>query len=94
MRNRCAKNDIPFNLDPEFFRVILALCPVLGIPMMRKSKTLDNRATVDRLIPSLGYVKGNVAWMSSRANRIKTDATLQELQLVAQFVENSQNYSV
>ena len=38
--------------------------------------------TIDKLIPSLGYTKGNVWVISRRANMIKSDATLEELELL------------
>ena len=38
--------------------------------------------TIDKLIPSLGYTKGNVWIVSRRANMIKSDATLEELELL------------
>jgi hypothetical protein len=45
----------------------------------------DASPELDRIVPSLGYVKGNVLVVSRRANRIKTDATVEELQQVASF---------
>ena len=43
--------------------------------------------SLDRLIPELGYVKGNIAVVSTRANIIKRDATPEELMKVAKFYE-------
>jgi hypothetical protein len=45
----------------------------------------DFSPSIDRIIPSLGYVRGNVVIVSMRANRIKTDATDAELRRVAKF---------
>jgi hypothetical protein len=42
---------------------------------------------LDRLIPELGYVKGNIAVVSTRANTLKRDATPEELMKVARFYE-------
>lgn len=36
--------------------------------------------SIDRLVPSLGYVRGNVNIISNRANLLKKDATLQEIE--------------
>jgi hypothetical protein len=41
---------------------------------------------VDRIVPELGYVKGNVIVVSCRANRIKSDATPDELERIASAV--------
>jgi hypothetical protein len=38
--------------------------------------------TIDKIDPKKGYVKGNVWIISFRANRIKYDASLEELALI------------
>ena len=43
--------------------------------------------SLDRLIPKLGYVKGNIVIVSTRANTIKRDATPEELMKIAKFYE-------
>lgn len=88
IKKRAEKSGIPFNIEvsdvvaPEF-------CPVLGIRLQRLPglEMRDEAPSVDRLIPELGYVKGNVIVISFRANRIKNDATIEELQKVANFYE-------
>ena len=40
---------------------------------------MDNSPTIDRIVPELGYVKGNVVVVSAKANRIKNDATITEI---------------
>ena len=42
---------------------------------------------LDRFKPALGYVKGNIYIISFRANRIKGNATLEEIQKVIKYVE-------
>jgi hypothetical protein len=39
------------------------------------------------MIPALGYVTGNVQWISHRANMLRRDATAEELRLVAAYAE-------
>ena len=34
-----------------------------------------------------GYIKGNVAWISGRANRIKYDASIEELRQIVDWME-------
>lgn len=60
-------------------------CPVLGISMRRNKGGVtrkDNSPSLDRIIPALGYVPGNVRVISWRANNLKRDATLEELELI------------
>ena len=40
-----------------------------------------HRATVDKIIPENGYTVGNIVWCSRRANFIKSDLTLNEMEL-------------
>lgn len=37
--------------------------------------------TVDRIVPERGYVKGNVVWCIEKCNRMKNDATIDELKI-------------
>lgn len=64
------------------------LCPVLGIPInygVNNGNVHDSSPSLDRRIPELGYVKGNVQIISAKANRIKTNATPEELRKVADY---------
>jgi len=66
-------------------------CPVLGIPINYGHLKLgrDHRPSIDRRDNSKGYVPGNVAVMSWRANRTKNDASLDELRSVVSWLEGS-----
>ena len=93
---RATKAGVPFDLSPEDI-TIPHLCPVLGTPIIVGSgKPTDNSPSLDRVVPLLGYVKGNVLVISNRANRIKNNATIAELRQVADFFENhmSNNWMV
>ena len=87
-RRTAKKIGVPFDITiddifiPEF-------CPVLGIKLIR-TRMCRNDATpsIDRIIPKKGYVRENIMVISMRANRIKTDATFEELIKVADFYSN------
>lgn len=78
---------IDFNLTEDDI-IVPAFCPVLGIPIKRSARNPDNRPSIDRIIPSHGYVRGNVIVVSVRANRIKNDSTVAELGMIYTFYKS------
>jgi len=90
-RHRARKKNLPFDLFVEDI-VIPERCPALGIPLISGSKgSMDNWPSVDRKVPELGYVRGNICVISYKANRMKSNGTLEELiNLVRWLTGNSQ----
>jgi len=79
---RAARLKVPFDLDPEYLESIwTGVCPVFNceIYLFDRSRNDEQAAELDRIVPSLGYVKGNVAFLSRRANRLKNNVTSFEL---------------
>lgn len=82
-RARARARVLPFDLTIDDI-TLPAHCPVLGIPIaVGHGKLSNNSPTLDRIVPQLGYVRGNVAVISYKANAIKRDASPEELQRVA-----------
>lgn len=83
-RRRARELNIPF--DIKFTDIIIPeYCPVLGFKL-----TTDNRETnpsLDRILPELGYVVGNIQVISMRANRLKNDATIEELEKLILYMK-------
>lgn len=84
-----AKNrGLEFNLTLDDI-VIPEVCPYLGIPLTQR---LDGNgrswssASVDRMDPTKGYVKGNIEIISTKANTMKNNASPEELLMFAQNV--------
>jgi hypothetical protein len=67
-------------------------CPVLGLELIYGCTAEEGRrfnsATLDRKINSLGYVKGNVFVISHRANRMKADASIPDLQAIIRYMQS------
>jgi hypothetical protein len=61
--------------------VIPERCPVLGFKMEHTGHQ-DTSPSVDRIDSSKGYTPDNVWIISQRANRIKNNATLEEIKLL------------
>jgi len=82
-RRRAKAKGLPFDLSREDIE-IPAVCPLLGIPLASSEGAPGpNSPSLDRKIPHLGYVKGNVWVISHRANSMKLDATIEEIELLA-----------
>jgi len=64
-------------------------CPILGIPIRFEQGGLcDNSISYDRIDNTRGYHADNLMILSYRANRLKSDATLEELKLLAEFYQS------
>ena len=83
-KRRAAECNIPFDLDWKSLE-IPENCPILGIKL--GTHTRESTASLDRVIPSLGYVNSNVRIISMRANRLKNDATVEELQKILEYMK-------
>lgn len=67
-------------------------CPLLDIPLWKNpEESCANSYSLDRIDSSKGYVKGNVWVISKRANAIKSDATLEELELIVKNLKDKIN---
>lgn len=87
-KSRATKNKIPFSINISDI-VIPDICPALGIPLVKVgSKMTDNSPTLDRIIPDLGYVKDNIIVISNRANRIKSNASANEIYMIYKWLED------
>lgn len=93
IKYHCKISTLPFDLDLPYLEAIATNhCPVFGIKFtwrlsrLGKGKSLDTTPQLDRLVPELGYVKGNVAFLSKRANRMKDDGTMEEHYAIADWI--------
>jgi hypothetical protein len=65
------------------------MCPALGIKMeWGNKKGTRISPSLDKIIPDKGYMKGNVAFISLKANSIKSDATPEEVMSAAKWLES------
>lgn len=88
LKNRAKQYNIPFNLKKEDL-IIPEICPILEIPISLYNENKMNCVSWDRIIPELGYVKGNVKAISVRANLMKNDASIKE---IFTFIKNIESY--
>lgn len=64
-------------------------CPILGIPLkFNRGNQEDNSYSIDRIDSTKGYTADNIIVISWKANRLKNNATDQELQQLAEFYKH------
>lgn len=76
------KRNIPFDLKVvDLYELDYPItCPILGIPLkFNRVKVEDNSYSIDRIDSSLGYSMDNIRVISYRANKLKNNATTDEL---------------
>lgn len=84
------KQNLPFDLDNDYLESIFPkdnMCPVFGFEftISKQKESRDRSPSLDKIIPKLGYVKGNITIVSLKANRMKNNGTLEDLQKVLEY---------
>ena len=86
-RARSISNGVPFSIVVDDIE-IPERCPIFGILLVYEpGGVTDNTPSLDRIIPALGYIKGNVKVISQRANRLKSNATVEELEAIIEYIK-------
>jgi hypothetical protein len=89
-RARAKEKSLPCNIDLAHLLTIFPadrLCPALNVPMVWGIGMHDSTPALDRKVPSRGYVRGNVAFISNLANQIKSSATTEQVLAVANYLK-------
>lgn len=87
-RNRALVRGIPFTISLADV-VVPPTCPVFGMPLKPHFGSSGGRPdspSLDRIIPALGYIPGNVRVISHLANSMKGNATPEQLMAFARHV--------
>lgn len=89
-RTRAKFLGVDFDLTAKDLEVIwTGVCPVFGTELnLNTDRKDENAAELDRFYPEVGYVKGNVNWISRRANRLKNNVTQEELKKLLEWMEH------
>ena len=85
-RKRCKKTGREHTLTiDDLYALYTDTCPISGVDLLWErghGKPKDNSPSLDRIDPNKGYTPDNVWLISYRMNRIKNDATKEELYLI------------
>lgn len=87
IKKRAKKRGILFDIEASDI-IIPKFCPILGIELSFGVGTVhDASPSLDRIVPEKGYVKGNCFIISSKANRMKQENTLETLELLVKYIK-------
>ncbi len=82
---------IPFDLKPTDIDDIgiPITCPVLGIPLaFNRGSVQDNSISFDRIDSTKGYTRDNLIVVSYRVNKLKSDASLDEMRRMVEYYDS------
>ena len=90
LKERARNKGIGFDLSGEYLAEIWpedSICPALKIKMEKGTEGVSTfcSPSIDRINPNLGYIKGNVQWVSFLANLIMSNATADQVIMVGEY---------
>lgn len=86
-RKRAKQKGIEFSITSEDI-FIPEYCPVLGLELfIGDGKRSPNSPSLDRIDNTKGYTPDNIMVISTRANQLKNDATVEELRAIVKYME-------
>lgn len=95
-KGRARKQGVPFSLTKDDIALLFpkdGLCPILGVQMAHgPMDERDTSPSLDRIEPKKGYTKDNCIIISYRANRIKNDSTIEELEMILNYYKTLRDY--
>jgi hypothetical protein len=89
---------IDFNLDiTDFPRPLPKTCPVTQATLVYSTHIYRHPdrsvvASLDRVFPNLGYIKGNVQIISQRANSLKSNMDADEMMRLVDYIHKNSPY--
>lgn len=85
LKLRTKKYNIPFDLDYDYFKTIYniqqGICFYSNekMDLIRGIGSNKKSLTTDKVIPELGYIKGNIVFCTKKYNTVKNDLSLLEI---------------
>ena len=86
-KRRAKDLNIPFDISFKDI-YIPDYCPVFGFKLSQETR--ETAPSLDRIVPALGYTKENICVISMRANRLKGDASIDELKKLVAYLEHQE----
>jgi len=83
------KQGYSYKVTEDYLKGIwTGFCSITGVKISIDGDRKDpHRANLDRINPNEGYKEGNVVWLSARANRLKSNVTVKELESILKWMK-------
>lgn len=90
---RAKRDGVLCELTRETCPKIPDVCPITGIPLFQRNDgtkgPCDNSPTLDRVDPTKGYTIENTRVISHKANRWKSDMTIQDIEKLLIYMKEN-----
>ena len=92
-RIECADRGVAFDLEArdlvEAYENQGGQCAADGSVTLEFGRTAEpsRKINLDRVVPGVGYVRGNVAFLSAAMNRRKQDSDVRDLELLTRYLQ-------
>lgn len=87
-KQRATREQSTFSITVDDI-IVPEFCPILGIKLKHnEGKQGDDSPSLDKVIPELGYIPGNIAVVSLKANIIKDKYSYDELSAVVTWLRD------
>ena len=89
-RRSARKKGIVFSISTAYITSLIPdTCPIFGTPFKFAGNRVSTAESpsIDRLRAELGYIEGNIAIISVRANRVKSNCSSEEVLKVAKWMK-------
>ncbi len=84
---RASSNNLPFNITHrDLYPAYTGVCPVFGFTFF-SVENKDYSPSLDKIDNNKGYTRENVQIISYRANRLKSNASVEELEQLVNFLK-------
>ena len=87
---RSKKDGREFSISLEYLISLYpktGICPVLGTKMEFGGQP-ESSPSIDRIDNTKGYIEGNVAWISNKANSVKGDSSIKDILSLAEWLKS------
>lgn len=87
IKSRAKRSGMEFNLSEQDI-IFPKICPILHIPLeITEGRQTDRTPAADRVNNARGYTKDNVRFISHKANRMKSDMTIEQVERLLAYMK-------